>query len=97
MISQKVFSSLQRSVRRLESNLQARKLHNNPPFSNSSAASVTATKPVELGDEHLWVRSSKPDVKPVVGFTVPEILRETMNGWGHLPAFVCKNTAHRSN
>lgn len=63
-----------------------RGLHNNTPAANTSA--FPAAKSVQYDEESLWVRSSKPNVDRVVGYTVPEIIRENLGGWGHLPAYV---------
>lgn len=51
-----------------------------------------ATKPSTLDDESLWVKSPLPDVETVVGYTIPEIIRENIGPWGNLPAFVCFHT-----
>lgn len=65
---------------------QRRSLHNTT-IPNPSAASIPAVKQ-RVEEESLWVRSNKGDCAAVVGYTVPEILRERISGWGHLPAYV---------
>jgi len=39
-------------------------------------------------DKSLWVGSPYPEVKPVLGLTMPEFIREVRGPWGKLPAFV---------
>lgn len=50
-----------------------RGLHNNTPAANTSA--FPAAKSVQYDEESLLVRSNKPNVERVVGYTVPEIIR----------------------
>ncbi|CAL8108931.1 unnamed protein product [Orchesella dallaii] len=69
------------------------KLHSSATPNPSPAAAATSAKPLyEDADASLWVRSPLQDVSTVVGYTVPEIIRENLNGWGHLPAFECAST-----
>lgn len=49
----------------------------------SSLASVQQTD-----DEALWVKSPLQHVPPILGYTVPEIIRENAGAWGNIPAFV---------
>jgi len=42
-------------------------------------------------DKSLWVASPYPEIKPVVGLTVPELIREVRGPWGKLPAFVSQS------
>ena len=56
--------------------------------SNFSTVPNTAQ---DTAEENLWVNSKFVDLKPVIGQTVPEFLREQMGPWGHLVAFVSQN------
>lgn len=96
MLSRRVLSSSINVGRRncdtklVSCNLQnVRSLHNNTPVVNSSTAAYPSAKTSQYDEESLWVRSNKADIPTVVGYTVPEIIRENLGGWGNLPAFVC--------
>ncbi|ODM92779.1 putative 4-coumarate--CoA ligase 3 [Orchesella cincta] len=68
------------------------KLHNSVAPNPSAAAIPSAKSLYEDADASLWVKSPLQDVSTVVGYTVPEIIRENLGGWGHLPAFECAST-----
>lgn len=57
------------------------------PLTNGQS---TSSAPLQRDDSEssLWVGSKLGHCDPVVGITVPEILRQNMGSWGKLPAFV---------
>jgi len=63
-------------------------LQKHQKFKNSVRLISASSQPAPQDDEKLWVKSPLGDVSTVVGFTMPELLREEMGDFGSLTAFV---------
>lgn len=50
--------------------------------------STSASAALHQDEDPNWVKSQLESVDCVKGFTIPEIIRQNMGGWGKLTAFV---------